>query len=334
MTEYAKPSLTVDAVVLAGLGDETRILVIRRANNPFAGSLALPGGFVDEDELPYHAVTRELAEETGLVLKGVRFIPLNLRARKGRDPRGWTMSQPFLFWIPQPQPVQAGDDARQAFWEKLSHLPPLAFDHGAMLCEALGRFWPDMPTHAPVFQGIRPFGVPEPRGRHIFFGGTFNPWHQGHATCVQQCPDPENLVVVPDSNPFKHQTAHQCSWQHYLSLVAHLDGLAERVFPGWCGSELPNPTANWFPAVPGSNALLLGDDSLASLPGWLDASRLARSLTRLFILPRKTPASQISSAQTWLKQQNPNCELTFLADHPFRHLSSTEIREEGINNRV
>lgn len=44
----------------------TGLVVIRRSIVPSRGELALPGGFIDYGESWQHAVTRELAEETGI----------------------------------------------------------------------------------------------------------------------------------------------------------------------------------------------------------------------------------------------------------------------------
>lgn len=44
----------------------TSLVVIRRTIEPSRGMLALPGGFIDHGESWQHAVTRELAEETGI----------------------------------------------------------------------------------------------------------------------------------------------------------------------------------------------------------------------------------------------------------------------------
>lgn len=62
---YSRPSVTVDVVVFDG----DRILLIERRDDPFSGKWALPGGFVDPDELTEDAACRELAEECGLVAR-------------------------------------------------------------------------------------------------------------------------------------------------------------------------------------------------------------------------------------------------------------------------
>ena len=59
---WLNPALAVDAAVRRG----EEILLIQRKFPPMAGYWALPGGFVERDEDPLHAVLRELEEETGL----------------------------------------------------------------------------------------------------------------------------------------------------------------------------------------------------------------------------------------------------------------------------
>lgn len=49
---YPRPSLTVDAVIVAEgeAPPAASLLLIKRKHDPYAGSWALPGGFVDEQE--------------------------------------------------------------------------------------------------------------------------------------------------------------------------------------------------------------------------------------------------------------------------------------------
>jgi ADP-ribose pyrophosphatase YjhB (NUDIX family) len=61
---YDNPSTTASALVVR----DGRLLVTRRAREPFAGWLDLPGGFIEPGEHPEQAVRRELLEETGLAV--------------------------------------------------------------------------------------------------------------------------------------------------------------------------------------------------------------------------------------------------------------------------
>ena len=88
--EYPRPSVTVDAVVFGFDGAELQILLIERAHDPFAGSWAIPGGFVDKNESLEAAALRELQEETGITR--VFLEQLYTFGDVGRDPRGWVIS--------------------------------------------------------------------------------------------------------------------------------------------------------------------------------------------------------------------------------------------------
>jgi 8-oxo-dGTP diphosphatase len=129
------PALTVDVVALAGEPPRQRILLIERGGEPFAGSWALPGGFVESGERVAAAAARELREETAieagpLELLGVYDTP-------GRDPRGPTVSVVYLLRTDGELPATGGDDAAQARWFAVDELPPLAFDHALVIADAL-----------------------------------------------------------------------------------------------------------------------------------------------------------------------------------------------------
>ena len=129
-------ALTVDIAVLAG-SPARSVLLIRRANEPFVGAWALPGGFVEVGERVRDAAARELAEETGvrageLELFGVYDAP-------GRDPRGQTMSIAYLMSSASELEARGGDDAAQADWWPLAALPALAFDHAELIADAVSR---------------------------------------------------------------------------------------------------------------------------------------------------------------------------------------------------
>ena len=48
--DWPRPMVTVDAVVFGISDNSTKLLLINRANEPFKGQWALPGGFIEIDE--------------------------------------------------------------------------------------------------------------------------------------------------------------------------------------------------------------------------------------------------------------------------------------------
>jgi 8-oxo-dGTP diphosphatase len=131
---FARPMLTADVVVLSD-APVCSVLLVQRANPPFAGRWALPGGFVEEGERVVDAARRELGEETGfkagpLELLGVYDTP-------GRDPRGWTVSIAYLARAHGQLALRGADDARDARWIRSDALPEPAFDHAAIIADAL-----------------------------------------------------------------------------------------------------------------------------------------------------------------------------------------------------
>jgi 8-oxo-dGTP diphosphatase len=133
--DYPRPALTVD-VVLATREPHPRVLLIKRAKDPFAGTWALPGGFVDPNERLIDAARRELAEETGVTVTDLE--QLCAAGDPGRDPRGWTVSVVFFARVEVVE-AKGADDAEAAEWFRLDQLPTLAFDHADILKRAAGR---------------------------------------------------------------------------------------------------------------------------------------------------------------------------------------------------
>ena len=135
-SDYPRPMLTADVVVLAGASEDARVLLIQRGNAPFAGSWALPGGFVEQGEQVAEAAPRELAEETGLRVDAGSLELLGVYDTPGRDPRGWTVSVVYIARVPGESAVAGADDASDARWFSVEELPELAFDHALILADA------------------------------------------------------------------------------------------------------------------------------------------------------------------------------------------------------
>src|SRR5687768_10635125 len=126
--EYPRPALTVDCVVFGFDELELKVLLVRRSQEPFANTWALPGGFVDVNETLEDAARRELLEETGL--KDVFLEQLYTFGAVDRDPRERVVSVAYYALVKlNEHPTEPGDDAAAVGWFPLTHLPEMAFDH-------------------------------------------------------------------------------------------------------------------------------------------------------------------------------------------------------------
>ena len=137
--DWPRPAVTADVCALSrDPGGEWHVLLVRRANAPFRGMLALPGGFlgVDREDLQTCA-RRELREETGLAAPEPMPL-LGIWSRPDRDPRGHTVTGVWLAVYDWPAPApRAADDAADARWIPAGEAAPLAFDHAEILKAAL-----------------------------------------------------------------------------------------------------------------------------------------------------------------------------------------------------
>lgn len=132
MTLPQTPLLTTDCVIF---NDQGAVLLIRRKHPPFAGSYALPGGFVEIGETVEAACIREVREETGLYISEPKLV--GVYSRPGRDPRGHTVSVAFTVKLTKAAEPQAGSDAASASWIVDWQKITPAFDHAEIIADAV-----------------------------------------------------------------------------------------------------------------------------------------------------------------------------------------------------
>ena len=148
ITAYPPFAVTVDLAVLTIRGGELCVLVIKRAEQPFQGTWALPGGFVHRG--PTHspesldqAATRELREETGLGLKKAPYLAqLGAYGDPQRDPRGDVVTVAYLVVGTGTAKPHPGGDAAAVGWLPVSRLfqgYQLAFDHDRIVKDGVER---------------------------------------------------------------------------------------------------------------------------------------------------------------------------------------------------
>lgn len=128
-TKYERPSMTADIVAFS-LRDEVSsdirknpesklsVLLVKRAEYPFKGMWALPGGFMKNNQSIYTTARRVLLEETGIDREYMDLT--GVYSDMGRDPRGWIVSQAFTALIDaNAYKLRAGDEAWEAAWYQL-----------------------------------------------------------------------------------------------------------------------------------------------------------------------------------------------------------------------
>ena len=133
-------NLAVDLVILTVRQDQLQVLIIERGHDPFAGRLALPGGFLRANEDLREAAERELCEETSLDGTALHLEQAAIYGAPDRDPRGRVVSVSYLAIAPDLPIPEPGSDARRAWWAPVSEVAgALAFDHTQIVDDAVER---------------------------------------------------------------------------------------------------------------------------------------------------------------------------------------------------
>lgn len=134
-------AVTADTIVFTIVRGQLHVVLVERANEPFRGKWALPGGFVNQDEDLPEAAVRELAEETGVRIDPAGLSQLGVYGKPGRDPRMRVVT--VAYWTIQPglSGLTAGSDAAAArlvsVEDALDQPDGLAFDHVRILTDAV-----------------------------------------------------------------------------------------------------------------------------------------------------------------------------------------------------
>jgi 8-oxo-dGTP diphosphatase len=103
-------------------------LLWRRAEKPFVGRWALPGGILGADERLGTAVARHLAGKVD-IQEIAHLEQLETRSDPKRDPRGRVLATAYLGLVPAGAEPDLPDDTA---WHPVDALPRTAFDHGSI----------------------------------------------------------------------------------------------------------------------------------------------------------------------------------------------------------
>ncbi|MGN6232923.1 MAG: NUDIX hydrolase [Trinickia sp.] len=134
---YPKPDVSVDVVLLTLTDKRLMVALHRRANEPFRGALALPGGYIhaDEDDSLEDAARRTLRGKTGLAPRYVE--QLRTFAGPRRDPRGWSVAVSYVALVPFEELEGVPSNVFEFY--SVDDIPKLAFDHSDQVGAAVER---------------------------------------------------------------------------------------------------------------------------------------------------------------------------------------------------
>jgi ADP-ribose pyrophosphatase YjhB (NUDIX family) len=116
------------AVVLRVRDERLEVLLWRRAEKPYAGRWALPGGALGAKERLGTAIARQLATKVD-VREIAHLEQLETRSDPRRDPRGRVLATAYLGLVPSDAEPSLPQDTA---WHPVDDLPPTAFDHGSL----------------------------------------------------------------------------------------------------------------------------------------------------------------------------------------------------------
>jgi 8-oxo-dGTP diphosphatase len=135
---YEQPGVTVDLVIFTVNEEQLKALLVKRAEEPFAGFWSIPGGFLQKGESLEDAAFRVMEEKTGV--REVYLEQLYTFGKPDRDPRARIITVTYFALIPwktliRPESKKVSDLA----WYPVDDLPELAFDHNDILSYAVNR---------------------------------------------------------------------------------------------------------------------------------------------------------------------------------------------------
>ncbi len=133
---FPSPIATVDAVLMTLRNGVLSVGLVQRERAPYAGMLALPGGYVHVPEDP------DLASSAMRILREkaqveCRFLEqLATFSGAARDPRGWSLTVAYFALVPEAELTASGSALTL---RPVGSLPELAFDHAAIVSAAVAR---------------------------------------------------------------------------------------------------------------------------------------------------------------------------------------------------
>jgi ADP-ribose pyrophosphatase YjhB (NUDIX family) len=133
MSETSRAHPTPAHVTLAAVLQVRRgvlhVLLWQRAQAPFKGAWALPGGYLVPGETLEESIRRHLADKVD-VREVAHLEQLETLSDPGRSPQEWQLATAYLGLVPSDLDPRVPGDTQ---WHPVEQVPELAFDHEAIV---------------------------------------------------------------------------------------------------------------------------------------------------------------------------------------------------------
>ena len=139
-TETKTHEVTVDVVILTIHNGKLKVLLVKRANEPFRGKLSIPGGFIRLSENLDDAALRVLKEKTNV--QNIYLEQLYTFGDPLRYPNTRVITCAYFALLRAEDiklEVSNKDEVSEVQWHSVEKLPPLAFDHKEIIEYSLKR---------------------------------------------------------------------------------------------------------------------------------------------------------------------------------------------------
>jgi nicotinic acid mononucleotide adenylyltransferase len=215
----------------------------------------------------------------------------------------------------------------------LADLEPI---YAQALVELVSARYPLSPDYSKLLKSCPQFTFKDGRDEWVFFGGTFNPWHEGHQSCLDLLAEEKLCLILPDRNPQKElRTSHAVSDILELSSKAKFNK-NQFLVPTFLLLEKKNPTVEWIERLAKQYpekklSLLMGFDSFAHLRTWIRADELLKRLYAIYVVSRLENVKERKEALDFVGDKGLT-NVQFLGNHPYEDLSSTDFRKKKKGN--
>jgi len=133
--------VTADVVIFTIKENKLKVLLVKRANEPFKGKWAIPGGFIRLSENLDDAALRILKEKTNV--QNIYLEQLYTFGDPKRHPNSRVITVAYFALIRSDDIELSFDKDAEAIvsveWHPVYNLPPLAFDHKEIIEYSLKR---------------------------------------------------------------------------------------------------------------------------------------------------------------------------------------------------